>query len=108
MKKQKKIKKVKVQKINPKPAVKNPADIIRTFQDLIKDADSYTGKDYKKYWEGLRKTGPEMLGITKAILEELEKAIKTINELNSKIKDAEPVRIVEDDPFKGTSIEGKD
>ena len=108
MKKQKKIKKVKVQKINPKPAVKNPADIIRTFQDLIKDADSYTGKDYKKYWEGLKKTGPEMLGITKAILEELEKAIKTIKELDKKLQDAEPVRFTENDPFKGTDIEGKD
>ena len=108
MKKQKTIKKVKVKKINPKPTVKNPADIIRTFQDLIKDADNYTGKDYKKYWEGLKQSGPEMLGITKAILEELEKAIKTINELQTKVKDAEPVRFTENDPFKGTPIEGKD
>ena len=41
MKKQKKIKKVKVQKINPKPAVKNPADIIRDFQDNTNKALNY-------------------------------------------------------------------
>ena len=85
-----------VKKVTPKTAKsttveKDPHDIIMNFQNLLIDADNFpratNDKSYEQFWLGLRKHGPEMLGITKAILSELEKSIKLLKQ--SQIKEAQ-------------------
>jgi hypothetical protein len=78
----KKVKKVTPKTVKSTKVVKNPAEIIKSFQELIGDAERFNGTSYKRFHRGILKHGPEMLGITKAILEELEKAIKVINNFN--------------------------
>lgn len=86
-KKTKKVKKVK--KITPKTVKsdkveRDPHEIIQRFQKLLVEADNFPRADsdtsYKQFWLGLRKEGPEILGITKAVLTELEKSIKAYNQ----------------------------
>ena len=91
-KKTKKVKKVK--KITPKTVKsdkveRDPHEIIQRFQKLLVEADNFPRADsdtsYKQFWLGLRKEGPEMLGITKAILTELEKSIKALAQAQTKV-----------------------
>ena len=84
----------KVKKVTPKTTkktavVRDPHKIIQDFQNLLIEADNYKGDDYKKFWTGLKKHGPMMLGISKAILTELEKSIEVLNATQTMLKQAE-------------------
>ena len=87
-KKTKKIRKVK--KVTPKTVKsttveKDPHEIIQNFQKLIIEADNYKGNDYNQFLTRIKKEGPLMLGITKAILEELEKSIKALGQAQTQV-----------------------
>ena len=88
-KKTKKVKKVATPKTVNKNVVRDPHKIIQDFQNLLIEADKYKGDDYKKFWTGLKKHGPMMLGISKAILTELEKSIEVLNATQTMLKQAE-------------------
>ncbi len=88
-KKTKKVKKVATPKTVNKEVVKDPHEIIQNFQNLLVEADNYKGGDYKMFWEGIREHGPMMLGISKAILTELEKSIEVLNATQTMLKQAE-------------------
>jgi len=89
-KKTKKVKKVATPKTVKKTDVgKDPHKIIQDFQNLLIEADNYKGDDYKKFWAGLKEHGPMMLGISKAILTELEKSIEVLNATQTMLKQAE-------------------
>jgi hypothetical protein len=93
-KKTKKVKKVATPKtVKSTPLARDPHEIIQNFQKLLMTADNF-GKpnvdtDYKQFWLGLRKNGPDMLGITKAILTELEKSIEVLNATKNMLAQAE-------------------
>ena len=63
---------------------RDPHEIIQRFQQLLVEADNFPratdDTSYKQFWLGLRKEGPEILGITKAVLTELEKSIKAYSQ----------------------------
>ena len=91
-KKTKKVKKVK--KITPKTVKsvsqeRDPHEIIQKFQKLLVEADNFPratdDNSYKQFWLGIRKQGPEVLGIMKAILTELEKSIKALSQAQTQV-----------------------
>ena len=92
-KKTRKVKKVTPKTVKSTSLARDPHEIIQNFQKLLMTADNF-GKpnvdtDYKQFWLGLRKNGPDMLGITKAILTELEKSIEVLNATQTMLKQAE-------------------
>ena len=91
-KKTKKVKKIK--KITPKTVKsvsqeRDPHEIIQKFQKLLVEADNFPratdDNSYKQFWLGIRKQGPEVLGIMKAILTELEKSIKALSQAQTQV-----------------------
>ena len=64
--------------------------IIKDFQNLLMEADNFSSygsnrtekedKEYKQFWLGLRKEGPETLGLIKHLIGVLDKNIKDNNE----------------------------
>jgi hypothetical protein len=88
-KKTKKVKKVTPKAVNKTDVVRDPHKIIQDFQNLLIEADNFKGDDYKTFWERLREHGPMMLGISKAILTELEKSIEVLNTTQTMLKQAE-------------------
>ena len=63
--------------------------IIQKFQNLLVEADNFPratdDNSYKQFWLGIRKQGPEVLGIMKAILTELEKSIKALSQAQTQV-----------------------
>jgi|TARA_B110000438_G_C15505587_1_gene517570 hypothetical protein len=83
-KKTKNVKKVTPKSVKSVIQERDPHEIIQNFQKLLMTADNF-GKpnvdtDYKQFWLGLRKNGPDMLGITKTILTELERSIEALQQ----------------------------
>ena len=64
--------------------------IIKDFQNLLMEADNFSSygsnqiekqdTEYKQFWLGLRKEGPETLGLIKHLIGVLDKNIKDNNE----------------------------
>ena len=83
-KKTRKVKKVTPKTVKSVSKERDPHEIIQRFQQLLVEADNFPratdDTSYKQFWLGLRKEGPEILGITKAVLTELEKSIKAYNQ----------------------------
>ena len=65
--------------------------IIKDFQNLLKEADNFSSygsnrtekedKEYKQFWLGLRKEGPETLGLIKHLMGILEEKQKVNNDI---------------------------
>ena len=65
-------------------------EIIKSFQNLLMEADNFSpygsnqtekqDREYKQFWLGLRKEGPETLGLIKHLIGVLDKNIKDNNE----------------------------
>ena len=68
--------------------------IIKNFQNLLKEADNFSSygsnqiekqdTEYKQFWLGLRKEGPETLGLIKYLMGVLEK--KKNNHVNDVLR----------------------
>ena len=66
--------------------------IIKNFQNLLMEADNFStygsnqiekqDKEYKQFWLGLRKEGPETLGLIKHLMGVLEEKQKVNNNEN--------------------------
>ena len=65
-------------------------EIAKNFQKLLMEADNFSpygsnqtekqDREYKQFWLGLRKEGPETLGLIKHLIGVLDKNIKDNNE----------------------------
>ena len=67
-------------------------EIIKSFQNLLMEADNFSpygsnqtekqDREYKQFWLGLRKEGPEIIGLIRHLIGVLEEKQKVNNNEN--------------------------